>query len=126
MQLSALWLTLGVLVLPALPLILAWTRWLRTESKLVVGPRKAAFVVGIVATSVACLGLFCFSVVTALLAGGWFSNLNAFFGWIHTGFCVAAAGFVFSLFGKGRSRPLSLVSAALIILLWFLVGAIPY
>lgn len=55
MQLSALWLTLGVLVLPVLPLILAWTRWLRTESKLVVGPRKAAFLVGIVSTSVACL-----------------------------------------------------------------------
>jgi hypothetical protein len=84
------------------------------------------FTVAIVSTTAACFGWVCFSVVTALQASGWFSNLNAFFGWIHTGFCVAAAGVVFSFFGKGRSRRVSLVSAGLITLLWFLLGAIPY
>lgn len=126
MQLGTLLLMLAVLLLPLLPLVRAWTLWLGIEGKLVVGLRKALFTVGIASLSVTCLGWACFSVVTALRASGWFSNLNAFFMWIHTGFCVAAAGFVFALFGKGRSRRLGLVSAVLITLLWLLVGAIPY
>jgi hypothetical protein len=126
MQLSTLLLMFAVLLLPLLPLFRAWTLWLGIEGHLAAGMRKALFTVGIASISVACLGWICFSVATALRASGWFSNLNAFFAWIHAGFCVAAAGFVFSLFGKGRSRRFSLVSATLITILWFLVGAIPY
>ncbi len=56
MQLGALCVTLGVLVLPLVPLVLAWRRWLGIEGKVLGGSRKALFTVGIASISVACLG----------------------------------------------------------------------
>jgi hypothetical protein len=113
-----LFLPLSVVVL--LPLVAAWSRWLRTDRRSLRGPRVVLFWIGLSTATIAWaeFSSFCVYVASRHELGNDFAT---FLAWARPGFYVSLAGVVLATAGVGRSRLLAVAPSSLLLALWIIL-----
>lgn len=115
---------LGLLFLGLIPLgflLLAWRAWMKKDQR-PSATRRRLFTVAIVVTSIAFAIYISFSIHSSRTPGA-IGNTPTFLVWIRAGFWTSIAGFLLSLFGRGRGRAWTVVSAGLMTILWALFAS---
>lgn len=114
MQLTAALLVMATVTLPLLLLLLSWQAWVKHDKTTVNRYRRTLFGVGVLATAISLL----------LFAGFAFFAPKQLF-WSGDGFWASFVGVVLCLLGKGKSRVLGILSAALIWAVWLVLAWSP-
>ncbi len=109
---------------PLMPLLLAWRQWARHDDRSLPRRRRGLWMLGLCLISFGLLVYVAFGVQTGRIHG-WFDHQDEMFVWIRAGGWPSLLGFLFTLFGGGKSRIWGAVSGLLVAGLWFLVASIP-
>ena len=102
-----------------LPTVAAWKRWLGAERQSLQGGRKALFVLGLSAVSLALFEYCLFALYTNHI-GGFGTDFPAMLKWARPGFWISLAALLLSVSGTGKSRAWGMTASALALVLWII------
>lgn len=112
-------LAIALLVLVAIPTVLAWRAWMKADHSAVASGRKTAFLAGLLVTTAA-LALFAAFVAYTTSIGGFKTDFRSLLRWTRWGFWLSVAGVALCLAGRGRSRVWAALGALLSCILWII------
>ena len=108
---------IALLIIVALPTVLAWRAWMTADRTGITSSRRTAFALGLVVTTSA-LVLFAAFVAYTTSIGGFKTDFRSLLRWTRWGFWLSVAGLSLCVAGKGRSRWWASLGALLSCVLW--------